>query len=295
MLRGTAWKPIGPSPIAAATSPVRSDNGIVTSIAVHPTNPSIVYLGTGGGGLWRTVDNGISWRSLFDRQISLNVGESSAIAIDPVDPDTVYVGISGAAFARPGAFALNAIDTTAGRGLYKSTDAGATWIRLGSGYPAGNSGTANNFANDWIYSIVVEPTNREIAYLAAQSGVYRSTDGGLNWTLGTNAAGNAESLAVDLSSPAGARVLYAGVNGTGVIKSTDGGRTWAALPTAAAALGAGFGKVLVALAPPAAPPNAAGVQVIYLCAENTGTDNPVGFFVSPDGEQRGRCRPPRPI
>ena len=180
VLKGTAWKPIGPSPIVTASS--RFDNGIVTSIAVHPANPSIVYLGTGGGGVWRTVDNGTNWRPLFDRQISLNIGEASAIAIDPVDPNTVYVGISGAAFARPGAFALNAIDTTAGRGLYKSTDAGATWIRLGSGFPLGNSGTANAFANDWIYSIVVEPTNRQVVYLAAQSGVYRSTDGGLNWT-----------------------------------------------------------------------------------------------------------------
>jgi hypothetical protein len=280
VLRGTVWKPIGPSPIAVGTT--RLDNGMVTSIAVHPTNPSIVYLGTGGGGLWRTVNNGTRWRSLFDRQISLNVGESSAIAIDPVDPDTLYVGISGAAFARPGAFALSAIDTTAGRGLYKSTDAGASWIRLGSGFPVENTGTANNFANDWIYSIVVEPTDQRIVYLAARSGVYRSTDAGLNFRRGIGAAGNAESLAVDLSSPVGNRVLYAGINGTGVITSTDGGVNWTPLPNAAAALGAGFGKVVVALAPPASPPNAAGVQVIYLCAENTATDNLVGFFVSPD-------------
>jgi len=94
-LKGTAWKPIGPSPIASASP--RFDNGIVTSIAVHPANPSIVYLGTGGGGVWRTVDNGVSWRPLFDHQVSLNIGEASAIAIDPIDPDTIYAGISGAA------------------------------------------------------------------------------------------------------------------------------------------------------------------------------------------------------
>ena len=279
-LKGTAWKPIGPSPIASASS--RFDNGIVTSVAVHPANPSIVYLGTGGGGVWRTVDNGVSWRPLFDRQVSLNIGEASAIAIDPIDPDTVYVGISGAAFARPGAFALNAIDTTAGRGLYKSADAGATWIRLGSGFPVENTGTANAFFRDWIYSIVVDPANRQVVYLAAQSGVYRSVNGGLNWTLGTNAGGNAESLAVDLSSPANARVLYAGVNGTGVISSPDGGVTWSVNNAASTALGTGFGKVVVALAPPASPANPAGVQVIYLTAQNTSSDNPVGFFVSTD-------------
>ncbi|HEX5301209.1 MAG TPA: choice-of-anchor D domain-containing protein [Streptosporangiaceae bacterium] len=279
-LKGTAWKPIGPSPIASASS--RLDNGIVTSIAVHPANPSIVYLGTGGGGVWRTVDGGASWRPLFDRQVSLNIGEASAIAIDPIDPDTIYVGISGAAFARPGAFALNAIDTTAGRGLYKSADAGATWIRLGSGFPVENTGTADAFARDWIYSIVVDPANRQIVYLAAQSGVYRSVDGGLNWQLGTNAGGNAESLAVDLSSPVNARVLYAGVNGTGVISSPDGGVTWSVNNAASTALGTGFGKVVVALAPPASPANPAGVQVIYLTAQNTSSDNPVGFFVSTD-------------
>ena len=89
--------------------------------------------------------------------MSLNIGEASAVAIDPVDPDTVYVGISGRAFT---GFASAAIDTTAGLGLYKSTDGGSTWIRLGSGFPAGNTGTANNFANDWLYSIVVDPANR---------------------------------------------------------------------------------------------------------------------------------------
>src|SRR3954452_5603041 len=115
-VRGTAWKPVGPS--AISSSP-RFDNGVVTSIAVHPANPSIIYLGTGGGGLWRTVDGGAQWQPLFDRQISLNIGEANAIAIDPVDPDTVYVGISGRAFT---GFASAAIDTTAGRGLYKSAD-----------------------------------------------------------------------------------------------------------------------------------------------------------------------------
>ncbi len=275
---GTAWKPIGPSPISSSP---RLDNGLVTSIAVHPANPSIIYLGTGGGGLWRTVDNGANWQPLFDRQISLNIGEANAIAIDPIDPDTVYVGISGRAFT---GFASAAIDTTAGRGLYRSSDGGSTWIRLGSGFPAGNVGSANSFANDWIYSIVVDPADRTRLYLAAQSGVYRSTDSGQNWTRGTGASGNAETLAVDLSSPAGSRVLFAGVNGQGVIRSTDGGATWSSVLTGATAAlgGATFTKVVVALAPPTSPANAAGVQVVYVSLASASGPNAVGMFVSTD-------------
>lgn len=275
-LNGTAWTPIGPSPIAQGA---RRDNGLVTSIAVHPYNSSVLMLGTGGGGLWRSAEGGASWHPLFDRQVSLNIGEASAVAFDPIDPDVVYVGISGRAFT---GFASAVIDTTAGRGLYRSSDGGSTWIRLGGGFPVGNTGTANAFANDWIYAIVVDPANRQRLFLAAGTGVYRSTDGGLNWT--RTLAGNAETLAVDLSSPAAARVLFAGVNGTGVQRSTDGGTTWTSVfgSTTPALGGAGFSKVVVALAPPASPANAAGVQVVYTSVAATANNGAVGLFLSTD-------------
>jgi hypothetical protein len=79
-LRGTVWKPIGPSPIAEGG--LRA-NGVATAIATHPNNANIVYLGTAGGGVWRTMDAGGTWTPLFDVQLALGIGEPGALAIDP--------------------------------------------------------------------------------------------------------------------------------------------------------------------------------------------------------------------
>src|SRR4051812_3905792 len=95
---GTTWAPRGPSPIAEGTL---EHNGMVTAIAVHPGDANIVYVGTAGGGVWKTF-NGLSskvsesttWRPLFDRQLAIGIGEPTGIALDPNDADIVYVGTS---------------------------------------------------------------------------------------------------------------------------------------------------------------------------------------------------------
>ena len=71
-LNGTVWAPIGPSPIAENGT---QDNGLVSAIAINPNNPNIMYMGTAGGGLWRSNDGGTTWTPLFDRQLSLGIGE----------------------------------------------------------------------------------------------------------------------------------------------------------------------------------------------------------------------------
>ncbi|WHZ11324.1 MAG: hypothetical protein OJF60_001763 [Burkholderiaceae bacterium] len=275
-LVGTAWSPIGPSPISQGPGAV---NGLVSAIAVNPANANIIYIGTAGGGAWRSGDGGATWVPLFDRQLSLAVGEPGALALDPGNPDVVYLGTSGRVAAQPQA------------GLFKSTDGGGSWVLLGSGYPAGNTGNAIQFVAQWINVIVVDPANSNIVYLASTSGCFRSTDGGRNWTAGVNAAGDARSLALDASSPAGSRILYAGINGRGVFRSNDGGQNWTQIlsgttPAIAAAIGpapAGFRKVVVAIAPPTAPPHPAGVQVLYASLEGTGgAPDPVGLFMSID-------------
>jgi hypothetical protein len=90
-LNGTVWAPIGPSPMYD-TAPSLNYNGLVTAIAVNPNNPSVLYLGTAGGGVWRSGDGGDNWTSLFDHQPTLGIGEPGGIAIDPNDTDTIYVG-----------------------------------------------------------------------------------------------------------------------------------------------------------------------------------------------------------
>ena len=146
-----------------------------------------------------------------------------------------------------------------------------------------------SFFNQLITIVIVDPANAQTLYLASNAGLFVSTDGGFNWTKGVSPAGDVRSLSLDTTSPAGARILYAGVSGVGVVQSTDGGLNWntilnAATPAVAAALaGGGFGKVVVALAPAAAAPNPAGIQVLYATMVGTGSaPNTVGLFQSTD-------------
>lgn len=272
-LVGTVWTPVGPSPIQGG----RQDNGLVSAIAIHPNDANIVLIGTAGGGVWRSRDAGQHWTPLFDRQLALGIGEPGALAFDPGDADTVYIGTS------------SRVSRQAAAGLYKSTDGGSSCIRLGSGYPANNTGNASQFFSQSINVIIVDPANGRNVYAATSTGVFRSTDGGQNWRRGTNSVGDALSLVLDATSPAGARVLYAGITGRGVFRSADSGQNWTqilstATPAVAGALaGGGIGKVVVDLAPPTSPPNAAGIQVLYASMAGTGpAPDPVGLFQSVD-------------
>jgi photosystem II stability/assembly factor-like uncharacterized protein len=276
-LRGAVWAPIGPSPISQGG---RQDNGLTSAIAINPNNGNIIYQGTAGGGVWRTLDGGASWTPIFDRQIALGIGEPSAIAIDPNDTSIIYVGTSGR------------VTPQAQSGLYKSTDGGASCIRVGFGYPAGNIGNATQFVNQNINVIIVDPANSQTLYLSSSIGVFRSTDGGQNWTQGVGSNGDVRSLVLDRSSAAGARILYAGITNRGVFRSNDGGQNWAQIlgpatpqvvTAVGAAPGAGFSKVIVDLAPPISPPNPAGVQIIYVALSGQGgAPDPVGLFLSTD-------------
>jgi Abnormal spindle-like microcephaly-assoc'd, ASPM-SPD-2-Hydin len=213
------------------------------------------------------------------RMIRSTSHEPGALAIDPNNTDVVYLGTSARVAAQ-----LQA-------GLFKSSDGGGSWIRLGSGYPTGNIGNAIQFVNQWINVIIVDPSNSNILYLASTSGCFRSTDGGLNWTQGGNSGGDARSLVLDTSAPVGSRILYAGISGRGVFRSNDGGQNWAQIlsgttPAVAAAVGAapaGFNKTIVAIAPPTSPPNPSGVQALYVSLEGIGgAPDPVGVFLSTD-------------
>jgi hypothetical protein len=296
-LNGTVWVPIGPSPIdqGAITA-----NGQVTAIAVHPNNSNIIYIGTAWGGVWLTKDDGATWTPIFDRAPSLGVGEPGGIAIDPVDASIIYVGTSN----RDGS-QFSGDSTQPPAGLFKSTDSGGSWVRLGSGYPSSAPSNANQFFNQIINIVIVDPANHLVVYLASNTGVFVSHDGGLNWTQGALPGGDVRSLDIDLTSAAATRILYAGVTSRGVFRSNDGGLTWTSILSGATTVVAtelntagtpggparSVGKFIVALAPPTSPPAPGGIRVLYATIEGrplnrpplaTDAPDPIGVFRSTD-------------
>lgn len=294
-LIGTVWAPLGPSPMLERDGGLDlSYNGTTTAIAVNPNNSNIIYQGTAGGGVWRSVDGGVTWTALFDKQFSLGIGEPGGIAIDPNNSDTIYVGTSSRTITGA-AFETIQQSFPGGDGLFKSIDGGASWIQLGSGFPDENNGNASQFVGQWINVIIVDPADGNTLYLASNTGVFVSLDGGQNWLAGNNVAGDAVSLVLDTSSPATSRILYTGVSGVGVLRSTDGGQNWtqilnnATQQVADAMTAGGFTptsirKVIVAIAPAASPPNTNGIQVLYVALQGAGPTrgqpDVIGLFLS---------------
>lgn len=192
-------------------------------------NPMTYYMGTTGGGLWKTEDAGQHWYNISDG--FFKTGSVGAVAASESNPNIIYVGM--------GEHAIRGVMTSYGDGVYKSTDGGKTWKHLGLE------------KTEQISRIVIHPTNPDIVYVAAQGkytaptadrGVYKSTDGGKTWnkTLFVNNMSGASELSMDMNNP---QVMYAalwhhqrtpwkvisGGDGSGLYKSTDAGETWSRL------------------------------------------------------------------
>ncbi|MDE3166323.1 MAG: hypothetical protein KGN36_10990, partial [Acidobacteriota bacterium] len=202
--------------------------GRVTAVTGVPSQPHTFYMGSTGGGVWKTTDAGASWTNLSDGQIPL--GSIGAVEAAPSDPNIIYVG-TGSSKIRS--------NVSIGRGMYKSIDAGRTWKFTGL-RDAGQ-----------ISAVRVHPANPDIVYAAAlgnpfldneERGVFRSTDGGRTWkrVLFVSASTGAADLEIQPGSP---NVLFAcmwhgrrkpwtiisGAREGGIYKSTDGGDTWTKL------------------------------------------------------------------
>lgn len=189
-------------------------------------DPLTYYFGTTGGGVWKTSDAGQHWENISDGFFT--TGSVGAVAVAESNPNIVYVGM--------GEHAPRGVMTSYGDGMYKSTDAGKTWKKLGLE------------KTQHISRIQIHPTNPDILYVAAQGalhapnedrGVYKSIDGGLTWekVLFVDAKTGAVELSMDMNYP---EILYAamwehqrlpwqvisGGPGSGLYKSTDSGKTW---------------------------------------------------------------------
>jgi photosystem II stability/assembly factor-like uncharacterized protein len=208
----TRWTPIGPRPIAAFG---RADAGRLNSIAVHPVDPNIIYVGGAQGGVWKTTDGGTTWTPLTDSQCSLAMG---SIALDPKNPEIIYVGTGEQNFSG---------DSYYGCGMLKSADGGQTWTEIGR-----SVFTANN-RRPRISRVVVDKatanTAGTVVLAGTDAGLYRSTDAGATWAPTTEILGATTDIVADTTN---AGVFYA-AQGTlggpitnGVYKTTDAGATW---------------------------------------------------------------------
>ncbi|USD25439.1 VPS10 domain-containing protein [Flagellimonas marinaquae] len=199
-------------------------SGRINDMEAHPTNSRIVYAGTAGGGVWKSNDAGTTFNPIFDDYCQ-SIG---AVALDPNDPDkTIYVG-TGETWTR------NSVSV--GDGLYKTTDGGANWNKIGFE------------KSERIANIIVNPNNSQEIYVgilgalwgdSEERGVFKSSDGGATWEklLYVDPKTGCADLAMDPTDP---NVLYAsmwefrrtgwsfesGGDKSALYKSTDGGKTW---------------------------------------------------------------------
>ncbi len=202
-------------------------SGRISDVAIDPKDPSVWYVAAASGNLWKTDNRGNTFTPVFDRYGSYSLG---AVTVDPRDSNIVWLGTGENNNQRSVGF---------GDGVYKSTDAGATWTRMGLEH------------SEHIQNIVVDPRNSNVVYVTAigplwapggDRGLYKTTDGGKTWkaVLSISPDTGVTDMVIDPKKP---DVLYAaalqrrravgqligGGPESGLYKSTNAGATWTRL------------------------------------------------------------------
>jgi len=214
LLKNLKFREIGPANMG----------GRIDDFAVVENNTNIVYAATASGGLWKTVNSGISWKPVFDDQPVSTIGD---VTVSQSEPDVIWVGTGEA---------NNRQSSSWGNGIYKSGDGGKTWTNMGLK------------DTHHIPRIVIHPANANVVYVAAQGhlwganeerGVFKTTDGGKTWSkvLYIDPDTGVTDLVMDPMNP---DTLYAaayqrrrsafgfngGGPGSGIYRTTDGGVNW---------------------------------------------------------------------
>jgi len=249
-------------------------SGRITAIVGVDNDNKTLYVGSAGGGVWKSTNAGASFKPIFDKYC-MSIG---AIAVDQSNPSTVFVG-TGESNMR------NTVSI--GDGMYKSTDAGDNWVKVGMD------------STEHIAKIIIDPKNSKNIYAAAPGplwsdskhrGLYKSTDGGDTWTkiFYINEKTGCADIAVD---PNNTNIIYAtmwefrrfpyafnsGGAGSGLWKSLDGGKTWKELKNGLPAKP--FGRMTITLAP-SAPQN----MIAIVEAKET------GLYISSDGGENWKSQ-----
>lgn len=235
MYKALRWRPVGPD-----------RGGRVTAVAGIPSDRLVYYMGATGGGVWKTVNAGVTWTPISDR--FFKTGSVGSIAVADSDPNVVYVGMGEACLRA---------NISHGDGVYKSTDAGRTWKNVGLR------------DSSQIGKVLIDSHDPNLVYVAAighpygpndERGIFRSKDGGETWQkilFVNNKTGAADIIA----DPNNSRIMYATTwqvlrtpwdiyefgPGSGIYKTTDGGDNWVQLKTGLPKTD--MGKIGVAVSP----------------------------------------------
>lgn len=195
------WVALGPKNVG----------GRMIGLAFHPSNPAILYAAATSGGVWKSTDNGKTWQPKTDATAVLGVG---GIAVSKTNPSIVVIGTGEG---------VSWVDRVSGVGILRSTDAGDTWLTTSLTFQVGGG---HGFH-------VVEGGPSGTFLAGASNGLWRSTDGGANWTQVQGPGGSFPAKQFyDAKWQAGSNTVYAcqgnAASGNGVYKSTDDGTTWVA-------------------------------------------------------------------
>ncbi|NNF02334.1 MAG: T9SS type A sorting domain-containing protein [Bacteroidia bacterium] len=245
MITNGSWTSMAPSSWVNGTSGYNGGLGRVNCVAFHPTIVSTIYIGTPAGGLWRSTNTGSTWTSLTDGIPSIGV---SGIAV--ANSNTIYIltgdGDGG--------------DTDC-IGVLKSTNAGETWLSTGLSFSIPTSTRG--------YKLVMSPANSNILLAATSAGLYRTTNGGVSWSVVQS--GSFRDIEYKSDDPT---VVFAVTTNT-FYRSTDSGATWTAI--SGAPLPTGESRIAIAVSP-------ANANYIYYLAGPGGPSSGQfkGFYCSVD-------------
>lgn len=281
LLDSWKWRQLGPA----------LPSGRSWYVVADENNPKIIFATSAGGGLWKSDNNGVTFRNVFSQY---NVASTGYVAISKSDSNVVWLGTGENAGTRV---------TSYGDGIYKSTDGGETW---------NNMGLPESYH---ISDIKIHPTNPNIVYVAASGylwgesehkGIYKTVDGGLTWqkVLYIDEETGGHDIEFDPHNP---EIIYASMwqrfrfgggdmddigPSSGIYKSLDGGETWQELSKGLPAVE--MGKIHLAVAQ-----NNSKIIYAHLMAESDpGGNQQWGIYRSDDGGQNWvhqSTAPERPV
>jgi hypothetical protein len=247
LIASTTWTPMGPmGPISGVVSGQQLKSGRINFITIHPAGSNTLFIGAPAGGLWKSINGGVSWTTTTD---FLQVIGCSDLVIDPSNTNIMYLATGDGD---------NGDNKSIG--VLKSIDGGLTWNTTGLSW-AVNLGYK-------IRKMLIHPTNPQIVVAGASNGIWRTTNGGTTWTQ-VNTVG-----IYDLEfKPSHPNTIYAAA-GTTFSTSIDGGATWAA--TGSGISTTGIFRMAIAVTP-------ADSNYVYVLAGDVSNSGFYGFYRSING------------